>query len=154
MSLARYISLSFTHSLAHSLSLLGSTDRFHNHFSEVTASSAVVTQPLACSVSFTHTHTYTYTHTLPQQYYTTQNPVLKRQRAALTEQPQHVTDSALKGQHVYFWLGAQSIPLLQGAHMQPVAAEWKCNTEAYFKITPLTVIILNYFTFPLVGVGL
>lgn len=47
------------------------------------------------------THTHTTTAIL---HYT--KAVLKRQCAALSQQPQHVTDSALKGQRVYFWPSA------------------------------------------------
>lgn len=81
LSLPSLLTPSVFHSLAHSyslsLSLLASTDRFHNHFSEVAASSAVVTQPLRLlsqlyilSLSHTHTesmHAYSHYHS---KYYT------------------------------------------------------------------------------------
>lgn len=107
--LALLFSLSFTHSL--SLSPLASTDRFHNHFSEVTVLSAVVTQPLACSVSFTCTHTvcantHVHTHKYCTHYYSnttlrTQKPASKTLYGSLAAKTWY---RPLKGQHVYFWL--------------------------------------------------
>lgn len=96
---AGLVSVFLFHSLMLSLTLspLASTDRFHNHFSEVAASSAVVTQPLS----------FTCTYTPPQEYYTTQNPFLK-ETARDSMSSHNMLQAAFKGSACLFM--AQSIP--------------------------------------------
>lgn len=107
-------------SLSFTRSPLASTDHFHNHFSEVTASSAVVTQPLACSVSFTCTYT------LLQQYYTTLHytkPRLKETARVSPSSHNMLQTLLLKGQHVYFWL------CVLKAFLLPLHATCGCGAE-------------------------
>lgn len=129
------VSLSFTHSL----SLLASTDRFHNHFSEVTALSAAVTQPLACSVSFTCAHTV-HAHTTKvilhcsTLHYTHKKKHLK-ECVALSWQPHHAMDSTFKRSTCLpLARCAQSVLLLLKTHVQPVVADCKCNTDQDLQI--------------------
>ena len=122
-------------SLSLSLPLLASTDRFHNHFSEVTVSSAVVTQPLACSVSFTYAHelcAHTHTHTLHHS-----RALLHYRGPGLKETARVFLPAATTCYRLHFLRVSESIfgsrcskhSCAAGKHTrQPVAEAWKRNT--------------------------
>lgn len=129
VSLSLFLSLSFTlhFSLPLLRSPLTSTDRFHNHFSEVTASSAVVTQLLACSVSFTCAHIvhYMHTHTTTAILHCpSKNAHLKE---AVSQHPQH-EGSSFKGLTCLL-LALHALKCSYTAvHVRAATAEGKCNT--------------------------